>query len=130
MKFSDIEKQGGKWVENCQITVCEVGEVMDNEHGLSQAVEITDSDGNEGVLYVYLKDPVFAVPATDIGVKWYRVKYKDGRFSGYPVPDGVASEDDKWDKISFGKCRHTIVVACIDSIKDVIAINNSETWQK
>jgi hypothetical protein len=114
MKFSDIENQNSKWVENCQFTVREVGKPYDSDYGLSQAISVTDSDGIDGYIYVYLTDPVFEVDSDFVGKKWFRVRCKDGVFNGYPVEDGVDT-DDKWDKINFGKCRHGILVACIQA---------------
>ncbi len=122
MIFKDISRQNGRWVNQCKLFVTEVGLPVENEHGISQAIEAKDSYGVQEVLYVRCQDLQGVVEPTEIGEQCYKVRYKNDMFQAVPedaVKQTTDEPDDKWNEIMMKKSRRKIVCACVSEYDDI-----------
>lgn len=135
MRIKNIYRQAkGKWIDYIEFIVVKVGEPQEATHGLSQKITIADRVGSEAEMTVYIQDEQFIMEENYEGkMCGFRVRHKEGGFlEGYPVdePAEAPLEVIDWDIINFGKCRHGILVSCINSIEDAKKIEKDVTAQR
>jgi len=116
MRIQDIQRNK-KWLL-CEIQVDSITEPLETQFkGFVQSLEVTFSQGVKDVINYYFTLPEFAIDTHDIGPRWYKILWTGEYFKCVPAEaqKEIASSSPDWYKINLGKCRHGILVACIQS---------------
>ena len=129
MRFKDVQRQG-KWIKQCKYYVKSVSTPYDSRHGLCQTLEVVDNDGMTETLNYFYVDEQLEIEPEYVGEQWLDVRWKKDSeyFQCVPAetPKDITPMEDSgkpdWNKINFGKCRHGILCAILQSGKPVDSI--------
>lgn len=111
MRAKDIQRQNGKWVNQVQVSVEDIGAPKETANGLCQPITVVFDQNVTEVINYFFNDTQFAVDPSETGKRWYNIRYKDDYFQCCPCDpkeDFGFGDDDgpDWDAIAKGKCRH------------------------
>lgn len=133
MKFTDVMRQGKKWVKG-QFYVRSVSAPEETrEGGFCQAVQAVDTVGIEECLNYFCTDTQLEIKQNEVGKQWYEVRWIQEK--GYyqckptdpPAPIWTDDEQPDWFKINLGKCRHGIMIAMLSAKLNPFDIVNDQT---
>lgn len=131
MKIRDVFKQKeGKWIDYIELVVYAVSEPESCEYGFVQKLEVCDEVGK----FITLNCYAYQMPCTDTYIYVendcishrcaFSVKHKKGILTGR-FTETIAPEKRyvDYETIGFGKCRHGILLKCINSVEDLERID-------